>query len=77
LRELQRVVAAHDPDLLAVCADDAQLGGGDLFVTLDALYSWGSDASYLQDNAAAARNFFGKPGGDGLEGHRSQVLAVA
>ena len=47
---LQRLVAAHHSDLLAIRPDDAQLRGRDLFIAPDALSSWSSDTSYLQNN---------------------------
>jgi hypothetical protein len=74
---LQRVVPAHHSDLVAICPDDAQLRGRDLFIALDALSGWGSDTSYLQTIAAAARDFLGKSRRKNLQRHRAEIFAVA
>jgi hypothetical protein len=76
LRHLQRFKAADDADLLARSINHPQLGRGDFFVAPDALSYGSSDALYLQNSPAAARDLFGKLLSNDLNGHCSEILAI-
>src|SRR5690606_32940862 len=77
LRQLQRFRATDYTDLMTLIIDHSQLGRGDLFVAPDALTSRSSDALYLQNSPAAARDFLSKFLSDRLDGHRSEILAAS
>jgi hypothetical protein len=51
---------------MALGVDHSQFRRADLFVPPNALSNRGSDASYLQNSPAAARDFLGKPRSDRL-----------
>jgi hypothetical protein len=77
LRHLQGVEPTDDTDLGALSIDHSQLGRGDLFIAPDAFTYGSSDALYLQNSPASARNLFGKPLDDASHWHCSEVFAIA
>jgi hypothetical protein len=63
---LQRFGATDYTDLMTLIIDHSQLRRGDVFVAPDALTNGSSDALYLQNSPAAARDFLDKLLGDRL-----------
>src|SRR5690606_14710277 len=77
LSHLQYFVPTDDAYLASFSVDHSQLRRGDLFVAPDALTNGSSDASYLQNSPAAARDLLSKFLGECLDGHHSEILAAS